>query len=70
MKQSLDQRLYNLGMGKKDLQKECASRGRKVGYDSITKVLSHSNEVLYSTEKKITDTIQELEAERGISAEF
>lgn len=70
MKQSLDQRLYNLGMSKKDLQTECANRGRKVGYDSITKVLSHSNEVLYSTEKKITDTIQELEAERGISAEF
>lgn len=70
MKQSLDQRLYNLGMSKKDLQKECANRGRKVGYDFIMKVLSHSNEVLYSTEKKITDTIQELEAERGISAEF
>lgn len=70
MKQSLDQRLYNLGMSKKDLQTECANRGRKVDYDSITKVLSHSNEVLYSTEKKITDTIQELEAERGISAEF
>lgn len=63
MKQSLDQRLYKLGMSKKDLQKKCANRGRKVGYDSITKVL-------YSTEKKITDTIQELEAERGISAEF
>lgn len=70
MKQSLDQRLYNLRMSKKDLQKECANRGRKVGYDSISKVLSNSNEVLYSTEKKITDTIQELEAERGISAEF
>lgn len=70
MKQSLDQRLYTLGMSKKGLQKECANRGRKVGYDSITNVLSHSNEVLYSTEKKITDTIQELEAERGISAEF
>lgn len=70
MKQSWEQRLYNLQMNKKDLQKECVRRGRKVGYDSITKVLSHSTEVLYSTEKKITDTIQELEAERGISAEF
>lgn len=70
MKQSWEQRLYNLQMSKKDLQKECVSRGRKVSYDSITKVLSHSTEVLYSTEKKITDTIQELEAERGISAEF
>ena len=70
MKQSGEQRLYNLQMSKKDLQKECVSRGRKVGYDSITKVLSHSTEVLYSTEKKITNTIQELEAERGISAEF
>lgn len=70
MKQSLDQRLYNLQMSKKDLQRECANRGRKVGYDSISKVLANSNEVLYSTEKKITDTIRELEAERGISAEF
>lgn len=70
MKQSWEQRLYNLKMSKKDLQKECVSRGRKVGYDSITKVLSHSTEVLYSTEKKITDTIKELEVERGISAEF
>lgn len=70
MKQSWEQRLYNLKMSKKDLQKECVNRGRKVGYDSIAKVLSHSTEVLFSTEKKITDTIQELEAERGISAEF
>lgn len=70
MKQSLDQRLYNLRMSKKDLQKECANRGRKVSYDSISKALSNLNEVLYSTEKKIIDTIQELEAERGISAEF
>lgn len=70
MKQSLDQRLYNLGMNKKDLQRECANRGRKVGYDSICKILSNSNEVLFSTEKKVTDTISELETERGISAEF
>ena len=70
MKQSWEQRLYNLKMSKKDLQKECVSRGRKVGYDSITNVISHSTDVLYSTQKKITDTIQELEAEKGISAEF
>ena len=70
MKQSWEQRLYNLQMSKKDLQKECANRGRKIGYDSLCKVIANTGEVLYSTEKKVTDTIEELEKEKGISAEF
>lgn len=70
MEQSLDQRVYNLKMSKKDLHNECINRGRKVSYSSVCKFLSDPSEVLYATEKKITDTIREIEAERGISAEF
>ena len=68
---SLDQRLYNLKISKKDLHEECKNRGRKVSYSTICKAINEPGTVLYSVEKKIVDTIQELEKEKGIvSIEF
>lgn len=67
MKYSLDQRLYNMNITKKDLQKECVKRGRNISYSSVCKVINEPEEVLYSTEKKVIETVEELEHERGIA---
>lgn len=69
MQFSLDQRLYNMKITKRKLCNECANRGRKVSYDSILKVINDSPySTTYGTRKKVIDTIEELEKEKGIKS--
>lgn len=67
MQFSLDQRLYNLNMSKKELCEECNRRGRRISYGTVCRVIAHPGEVLYKYEKIVVDTISELEALRGIT---
>lgn len=67
MQFSLDQRLYNLNMSKKELCEECNLRGRKISYGTVCRVIEHPGEVLYKYEKMVVDTVSELEAIRGIT---
>lgn len=67
MQFSLDQRLYNLNMSKKELCEECNYRGRKISYGTVCRVIEHPGEVLYKYEKIVVDTVSELEAIRGIT---
>ncbi len=67
MQFSLDQRRYRLNMSCRQLWEECNRRGRTVSYDMVRKVINQSGEVLYHTEKKIVDTLAEIEMERGMT---
>lgn len=64
---SLDQRRYRLNLTKKQLHEECLKRGRKIGYSSVCTTIENPGELLYTTEKKVIDTIAEIEAERRIT---
>lgn len=67
MTYSLDQRLYNMKLSKKDLHEICVDKGYKISYDMVRRVLSEPGEVMYKYKKIITDVIAELEAKRGIT---
>lgn len=67
MTYSLDQRLYNMKLSKKDLYEICVSKGLKISYDMVRRVINEPGEVLYKYEKMVTDVISELEAKRGIT---
>lgn len=67
MKYSLDQRLYNLKLSKKDLHEICTSKGLKISYNTLCRVFSEPGEVQYKYEKMVTDVISELEAKQGIT---
>lgn len=64
---SLDQRLYNLKLSKKDLHEICASKGLKISYKMICRTLNEPGEVSYKFEKMVADVISELETKRGIT---
>lgn len=64
---SLEQRLRNLKLSKKDLHEICVDRGFKISYSTVLRVFSEPEEVLYKYEKIVTDMIVELEAKRGIT---
>ena len=66
MTYSLDQRLYNMRMSKKDLHGLCSDKGLKISYNMLCRVFSDPGEVQYKYEKMITDVISELEEKRGI----
>ena len=69
MEFSLEQRLFNLRISRKDLERECSSRNRKVSYETVRKVI---NEPYYMTgrevREKVLETLTELEQERGIKS--
>ena len=67
MQFTLDQRRYRLNLSRKQLWEECSRRGRKIGYSSVCKAIDTPVEVGYKTEKKVSDTITELENEHGIT---
>lgn len=67
MQFTLDQRRYRLNLSRKKLWEECNLRGRKIGYSSVCKTIDTPGEVGYRTEKKVSDTILELEQEHGIT---
>lgn len=67
MTYSLDQRLYNMKLSKKNLDEICVSKGLKISYDMVRRVINEPGEVLYKYEKMVTDVISELEAKRGIT---
>lgn len=67
MTYSLDQRLYNMKLSKKNLHEICVSKGLKISYDMVRRVINEPGEVLYKYEKMVTDVISELEAKRGIT---
>ena len=64
---SLDQRLYNLKLNKKDLHEICVNNGLEISYGTVCRVINYPGEVLYKYEKMVTDVISELEAKRGIT---
>ncbi len=64
---SLDQRLYNLKLSKKDLHEICVNKGLEISYSTVCRVINYPGEVLYKYEKMVTDVISELEAKRGIT---
>lgn len=64
---SLDQRMYRLNISKKKLWEECNRRGRKIGYTSVCAVIDYPGEKSLKMEQKVTDTIAEMEKERGIT---
>lgn len=64
---SLDQRLYNLKLSKKDLHEICVNKGLEISYGTVCRVINSPGEVLYQYEKMVTDVISELEAKRGIT---
>lgn len=64
---SLDQRLYNLKLSKKDLHEICVNKGLEISYSTVCRVINYLGEVLYRYEKIVTDVISELEAKRGIT---
>lgn len=68
MQYSLDQRRYGLDLSRKQLWEECNRRGRKISYTAVCKAINEPGESLYQTEKIVTDTILELEAEKGIAS--
>lgn len=71
MQYSLDQRRYRLDISRKQLHEECNNRGRKISYNAVCQVINEPGELLHHTEKLVIDTIEELEAEKGIvSSEF
>ena len=61
MTYSLDQRLYNMKLSKKDLHEICVDKGYKISYDMVRRVLNELGEVMYKYKKIITDVIAELE---------
>lgn len=67
MRFSLDQRRYRLNLSRKQLWEECNLRGRKIGYSSVCKAIDTPLEVEYKTKKKVSDTILDLEKEKGIT---
>jgi len=67
MQFSLDQRAYRLGLSKKQLWDECNRRGRRISYSSVCAAVNYPGEIAYKLEKKVNDTIAELEAEQGIT---
>lgn len=67
MQYSLDQRLYNLNMSKKELCEECNCRGRKISYNMVCRVINQPGDAFYKYEKIVSDTISELEAIKGIT---
>lgn len=67
MTYSLDQRLYNLKLSKKDLHKIYVDKGFKISYDTVRRVINEPGEVLYKYEKIVTDVISGLEAKREIT---
>ena len=68
MEFSLDQRLYNMRVSKKELFRECKKRGRKVSYDTVRMIINEPDyPVRYELRRKIIQTIEELEKEKGIT---
>ena len=69
---SLQQRLWNMNISKKDLEKECLKRDRKVSYDVIRHIINGSYHAFYEVSNKtwfkVLNTIEELEAEKGIKS--
>lgn len=51
MQYSLDQRLYNLNMSKKELCEECNCRGRKISYNMVCRVINQPGDAFYKYEK-------------------
>lgn len=66
MQFTLDQRQYRLNITKKQLCDECNSRGRKISYPTVCKVIEEPNEASYKTKEIVSATITEMELERGI----
>ena len=64
---SLDQRLYNMKLSKKDLHEICVDKGHKISYSMVCRVLNEPGEVMYKYKRIVIDVISELEAKRGIT---
>lgn len=64
---SLDQKLYNMKLSRKDLHEICVDKGHKISYNMVCRVLNELGEVMYKYKKIITDVISELESKRGIT---
>lgn len=68
MEFSLDQRLYNMRISMKELLRECEKRNRKVSYSTVRKVINEPYYVVsYDVRRKVIQTIEELEKEKGIT---
>lgn len=69
---SLQQRLWNMNISKKDLERECLKRDRKVSYNVIRQVINGSYKSFYEVSNRtwfrILNTIEELEREKGIKS--
>lgn len=64
---SLDQKLYNMKLSRKDLHEICVDKGHKISYNMVCRVLNELGEVMYKYKKIVTDVISELESKRGIT---
>jgi hypothetical protein len=64
---SLDQKLYNMKLSRKDLHEICVDKGYNISYNMVCRVLNEPGEVMYKYKKIVTDVISELESKRGIT---
>lgn len=64
---SLDQRLYRLGLTKKDIYEQCKARGIKISYQKVQETIEYPNEVDYKYKEKVRKVITELESQKGIT---
>lgn len=66
MKQSLDQRRYNLNITRKQIYEECRARNIKISYNSVSDVIANKEGVSFHFIKLIDDLLTCLEGEQNI----
>lgn len=64
---SLDQRLRNLKLNRKDIYEQCKSKGIKISYQKVCEVINCPNEVDYKYKEIVRKVISDLEFIRGIT---
>lgn len=64
---TLDQRLYRLGLSKKDIYEQCKARGKRISYEKICEAVNFPMEADLKYTNIVKTVVSEIEAEREIT---